>query len=129
MLSAKTNHLQQVNYAGAVRHQLGGNEGQPTPGSPSRALSRPAPEPATGNLHTEDYFLDIYLRKHDPGADLKLTYEEMERLVFQTIGIPRTVVTGISQGDLRYVELRLNTNLEPWQNMAPHWVKTGITTT
>ena len=91
--------------------------------------SRSSPPPPAGlEERSSEHYLDIFLRKHNPRADLKLTPEEISRLVFETLAIPRDRVMAVSQGDLRYVELKLNTDPTPWQNLEPLWVKDGITT-
>ena len=76
----------------------------------------------------EQFYLDIYLRKHNDAVDMKLTPDELERLVFRSLKIPRDTVTAISQGDLRFVEVRMTTDPSPWQNLSPIWIKDGLTT-
>ena len=82
----------------------------------------------SSNESDEENYLDIYLKKHRNDVDLKLTDEELDQLIFKTLKIPRDNVTAISQGDLRYVEVRMNTDTSPWQNLRPVYVKEGLTT-
>ena len=104
----------QANYAGVVRTNS------------VRGRTR-----STSSVESNDdsgYFLDIFLKKHHPDVDLRLTMEEIDTLIFRTLKIPRDVVVAVSQGDLRYIELKLSVNPAPWQNLKPVYVKDGLTT-
>ena len=75
-----------------------------------------------------NHYLDVYLRKNHPNVDMKLTPEEIERLVYRELKIPEDNLVGVAQGDLRYVEIALNVSAEPWRNFGAIWIREGLTT-
>ena len=74
------------------------------------------------------HYLDVFLRKHNPMMDFKLMGEELEKLVFRDLQIPAENLVGVDQGDLRYVEICVNVDPEPWRNFGTIWVRDGLTT-
>ena len=75
-----------------------------------------------------EYYMEVYLKKHRPDVDFRLSPAEIAQLVFRDLAIPEDSVTGIGQGDLRYLEIGLNVNPQPWLDLGAIWIRDGLTT-
>ena len=120
----ETDHDQSQEH---VQEAAGGSDNNavaPVTGSYAAAIS------GESNTNSEEVVdvLRIVLKKTKPNASFHLKPKEKAKLVFMTLGVPRTHVVGIDQCDFRTIIVHMNCSAVPWRIAHSVEVRDGLIT-